>query len=734
MDGPWTQFAPSSASGAPPPSGPWTQFAAPTGGELGFAPAPPEPTQPEAPVSHWSDAGQNEYGITGDPQQFNDMKPGAAALAIDRVGQAAVKGYQDTEPVFTPKMQALVDDAGPLGRYIVNPVAHILGAVPAGFNAIGAGTTQAVNEATTAAGVPTLARDINPLIMSGAIVMGGKPNVPVTRSGLAAREMQVPQAPRFIGEAGSGLTPDDTVAAPLSPGFLAAPGVTAPTMAAGETTPTRVMLGAPAANAPVNTLADFGANGVTQAPNPLAGPAPTGWSVDDRFGPAQAAPAAASPYVPITSTQVQRRDGVGAIEAGRRADAENAANAPAPQSVGAAASRDLTNPSELGMTPKQVQAYRSTAEGEKLLESQTPGVQDANTYVNGSNPNAAEIEQSVNTARELKALNITAPDVAPEAKAIADANNEARRKHFNDAAGSDVDVANAKAALEAQDQADLANAWANKKSADIQPVLDAAAEIKASGDGRRPLVRNVVDSVVKQLYDDNGEAITDPEILYGVRKHIDDLINENDAAGQKKNERAMASLLKLKGVLDNEVIEPAAEGFQQYLTNHRLASIPIDEMTILQKHEPKLFDAQNRMTYNKVQTFMRQVVDSRQAPGVNPYKSISDTTMQKLWALRDDLRRSASAQELARTPGGSDTAQNMFDVLKGATKGHAATMGATLIGNAIGGPVGGAVTGLGKSMLENMFSARAARQANARGMSLLHPDPATYPMRNQLLD
>jgi hypothetical protein len=90
-------------------------------------------------------------------------------------------------------------------------------------------------------------------------------------------------------------------------------------------------------------------------------------------------------------------------------------------------------------------------------------------------------------------------------------------------------------------------------------------------------------------------------------------------------------------------------------------------MTALQDIEPKLYDAQNRMGYNKVQTMMRQIVDSRQAPGLNPFKSMPDDTMQQLWNLRDDLRRSASAQELARTPG-SDTAQNAWDAVKGVGK------------------------------------------------------------------
>lgn len=582
--------------------------------------------------THFSDQGQNEYGITGDPQQFNQMKPGAAANALDRIGTAAVQGYNDTAPIFTPKMQAIVDQ-GPVGRYITNPLMHILGAVPAGFNALGAGTTQAVNEAATAAGAPTLARDINPLIMSGTAVMGGAPGVPLTRNGLVAREMAGPVAPRFVGEAAGEVTPSDTVAAPLPQAFRE---------------------------------------------NPLA------------------------PGASIPQNMLAVRPGGEAV----------------PQSVGAAASAA----GESGITRAQELAYRSTAEGQKLLEPQPAGAPDRNLYVQGANPNSAEVEQTVNTARELKSLNMTSEAVSQEAKDVAAQNNDARALHFAQTSGSDVDVLNARETRAAQAEKDLAATWANKAEADASPVVDAAAQIKASPDGKRPLVRNAIDAVTKELFDKDGNLETNPEQLYGVRKHIDDLMSKEAGADDPKSMRAMANLGQLKATLD-AVIEKAAPGFRQYLDNFAQASRRIDEMEVLQKHEPKLFDAQNRMTYNKVQTMMRQIVDSRQAPGINPYKSITDDTMARLWALRDDLRRSASAQELARTPG-SDTAQNIWDAAKGVAGGMAGEAAIHGTANMLFGPLGSGVAAITKNVLGNMASGRTSRRQTARGMELLHPDPA----------
>jgi hypothetical protein len=391
--------------------------------------------------------------------------------------------------------------------------------------------------------------------------------------------------------------------------------------------------------------------------------------------------------------------------------------APQPESAGAAA----TPTTAVGMTPGEEQAYRSTAEGRKLLEQQQPGLQDRNAYVQGVQPNQAEIEQTVNAARELKSLGAQSTEVSQAQKEIAAANNEARQQHFERIAGSPVDVENAVTARQAQADADLKATWANKTDADASPVLDLADQIKASPDGRRPAVRKAVDSVTGELHDADGNLITDPEQLYGVRKHIDDLLSKEGQRETPLSARASANLQALKEQLDG-VIEAAAPGFKQYLQNFADASKRIDEMRVLQGHEAKLYDSQGRMTYNNVQRMMRNIVDSRAASGINPYKSISDDTMQQLWNLRDDLRRVAGAQELARTPG-SDTTQNMVDLFRTYSRlaGPAAMHG---VANMIWPGWGSlAVSGAGRAIAPYR-AARAAQRVTARGMQMLRPTNA----------
>jgi len=128
---------------------------------------------------------------------------------------------------------------------------------------------------------------------------------------------------------------------------------------------------------------------------------------------------------------------------------------------------------------------------------------------------------------------------------------------------------------------------------------------------------------------------------------------------------------------------------------------------------------------------MRNIVDARAAPGINPFKSIPDETMQRLWNLRDDLRRSASAQELARTPG-SDTAQNLFDIMRGAAHGVAGHMVAHGAANALAPGWGSVGLAIAKNAIAPARAAKLAKKQTARGLEMLHPSQEKFPARNPL--
>jgi hypothetical protein len=375
-----------------------------------------------------------------------------------------------------------------------------------------------------------------------------------------------------------------------------------------------------------------------------------------------------------------------------------------------------------------VAAYRATAEGQKLLEAQRPGERDANPYVEGVQPSTAEIEQTVHAARDLKMLNQKVPDVAQEAVQIATDNSEARLRHFDDAAGSRRDIQLAEERREAQGERDRAAAWRNKKAADAQSVVDEADKMLRSGAGKQDVVERNIRAIRDKLYDAEGNLETDPEILYGVRQEIRNRLSKEAARETPTNQFAAKQLLRLRDVLD-QAIEGAAPGFRQYLDNFRDASRRIDEMTALQDYRADLFDTANRMQYSRVQRMMKDIVDRRMDTGVNAHHSITPETMARLWQLRDDLRRSASAQDLARAAG-SDSVQNAWHIARDAAK----EKGPALVGAGIGavlggGPIGAGIGGVAGQGLSTALSNKAFRADRARGMGMLRPP---LPPRNLL--
>lgn len=392
--------------------------------------------------------------------------------------------------------------------------------------------------------------------------------------------------------------------------------------------------------------------------------------------------------------------------------------APVPQDLGAAASAA----SDTAISPQDVARYQASAEGRKLLETQTPGVADTTAYVPGVNATTAEIEQTVNASREAKLANLASPDLSQTDREIAEANSEHRKDYFEAVSGDPVSTGILRDDRSAQATADINAAFSGEKApADTAPISTAISDSLSTPRGRQNAdLQGYLQPLLDRLQTPEGAPkITDPEELYGFREQVAKMLSK---ASQRKDpglEHVAGQIGDLLPVIDQQ-IEAAAPGYRQYMDNYAAASRKIDEQTVLQDHLPKLFDAQNHMTYNKVQTMMRQVVDARGAQGLNPYKSISDDTMGNLWNLRDDLRRSASARELARSPG-SDTAQNLFDLAKDAGRG-AVRLGIHGAAQAVLPVAGPLIVNAADRLLSARSANRLQAQATARGHQNLRPN------------
>lgn len=525
-------------------------------------------------------------------------------------------------------------------------------------------------------------------------------------------------APAAVNPLQSWSGPPGVARGYLSPEFRANPGVTEP-----QALPN---IGPSSLN---NPLIDE-----TRGGTPLTAPPPavstmgapaTGWGAGTS---SWAAPDTTAQPSRVTPGQVQARDGVGYNEAVKRAAAENAANAQ-PKSAGAAGT-----PSNIAnISPKMEQAYRSVAEGQKLNEPQPAGVPDYNAYVPGVEPSLAHLEQSANVSREQKMLESQIPE---EFKAQASANNEARQQFFNGLAGSDVDVQNAVAARGAQAEKDINQAFSQRKPVDATPVVKTISEILNDPQGKEnSQLQTYLKPLLNRLENTDGTLKNDPLQLYGLRQDIYRMTQKANAKLPTEEGNNLKFITgQLSQVMDSldQTIEKGAPGYQQYLTNFAEASRPIDSMQALQGFENKLYDPQGRMQLSRVQNMMKNIVDARAAPGLNPYKSIPDETMAQLWNLRDDLRRVASADELARAKG-SDTAQNAMDIMKDLAKEGAGKIaqGAAHLGAATVSPgYGNVAVHWGNSLLNNMLSSRAQKKLQSRASEMARPNKPLNPLQS----
>ena len=374
------------------------------------------------------------------------------------------------------------------------------------------------------------------------------------------------------------------------------------------------------------------------------------------------------------------------------------------QSVGAAGT-----PSNLTAMPaREAAASRATGERSQLMETARPG--DAMEYVPGVKPTLAEIEQNAEVSREAKTLRIENPMAIAERAA-----NDAERyaDYFGDIAGTPTMLNRAKEARAAQAARDLKSAWQDKMKANVQPVLDVAEAIKAGDDGRRRLVRTAIDKVVSEMKERDGSLTTDPELLYGARKNLDDLLSKEAQRQTPLSARAEAALLSIKAALD-DAIEGAAPGFRKYLTNFAEASKPIDVMTIMQEAVPNLFQGASRaVAFHRFDRFMRDLISDRAAHGVHPAKSINETTWEKLVAMHKSLQRTAAAELQARAPG-SDTAANFYDMSKLGIRAAAHAVGALVMPG-----LGNVAAHIGANYLDK-------KSAAARLTKHLDPDLSKY--------
>lgn len=368
----------------------------------------------------------------------------------------------------------------------------------------------------------------------------------------------------------------------------------------------------------------------------------SGWTVDDRFGPTSGpdAPAEASPYVPITSSQVQRRDGVGAIEAGRRADAENAANAPVPQSAGAAASRDMTNPNVADISTADMKANRRVAEMDEILRP--PQANDTMIYVPGSFPTLAErsgdpvLSQYENLLRQRKA-----DQFVGDGKVLTE-NNKARIAEFDTNTIPDTTLNSMRRDRDARFTAASDDILPNAKPVDLTPALDWVQE--QLGNPRiqeNDAVRSVLEDFLDRILDDGGNLKTDPAAVWGMHDHLQNLLAKAkdplNATGAEKF--AQSHILKMKQLVDQAMNVSTDNRFQSALDRYAEDSKAINAGVIFNDFRPKLTNMSGDLQAANFHNFVKGLAKERGDPGIDPSMDISDKGMRSMINIDTDLKR-----------------------------------------------------------------------------------------------
>jgi len=196
-------------------------------------------------------------------------------------------------------------------------------------------------------------------------------------------------------------------------------------------------------------------------------------------------------------------------------------------------------------------------------------------------------------------------------------------------------------------------------------------------------------TVQNQANANMGGALGSPQTyvsgtgLHWIKQALDDQINSAAQAGEKSKASNLLGVKdQLLSLMDREI-----PGYAEARGSYAAASRPIDAMQYLQGMN--LTDAQGNITLSKVQNALANIQKSQQKPGVNLAKSVNQSQIDALTAIRDDLLR-ASSTGLGRSAG-SSTAQNLAtqNMLQAALPGKLGALVGKLPAGTVGGTIGG---------------------------------------------
>jgi hypothetical protein len=362
--------------------------------------------------------------------------------------------------------------------------------------------------------------------------------------------------------------------------------------------------------------------------------------------------------------------------------------------------------------------------------------------VPGSKPTLAQSTGDANVAALEKQLKRT-PENNADFTAQEGENENARQQHLQTASGTQQDIQTLKAQRKALTEPLYEQAKAQPlNTAPIQPVLQnfdkAIQEVGSDTDAGKTLlkIKNKIQNALPAtktastgLLDADGNPITKElpkanptqsplvQVFKEERdKAADDAIGEDAYANAVKTH--VQPLIKQLGT----ALESQSEPFAKAQNLYRNLSPAINSRAWLQDLDLK--DKFGNLSLSKVNNAYENALSLRSSDGINGAKDLSDTQLQTLKNIRDDLQRRDATIKLGNSVKSTNALQQPPSLIRktihevigaGVGAGTAALTG----GNPLMGAIAGGTTVRG---LENIAAKKSLATANALKNYTLNPE------------
>jgi hypothetical protein len=538
----------------------------------------------------------------------------------NRIFGAGLDAYNRTEPILTPYARDVYNQTW-LGRNVANPLFDAWGAVKGAGAGLGAGIQAGAYEAGNVVD-PRLGRD---LAMGSQVLTALLPQMAGPRAGL-----QPPVAPEV-----NPLVPPAGPPGPPSPRFAREIPL-APERPAGMTDAARI-----------DQLISADTENEAAIARAKAGEPPIDESV-------RAAP-------PDTSETAGAANTAGDVHAGE---------APiGPRPAGAQATPDADIPDQT-----RVERARNlrVSINESAKDRAGPGLVDDTTYVEGI-PERMRPERDFSPQTALDHKERYGED-APGYREPYDKNRDERNAGMKDLLESDAgDGITLDQARKARREVapDAFGAFDNEKPVDASGLDGTIQKVLDSPEGKRDAVARTMANVREKLYDANGNLETAPSQLYGVRKHIDDLIEKARRPMDREGTDAAVAVNQLRDLLPqvDDLIQSGADKYKAYRQAYREASQPVNQQRFLQQYQAgtkKITDGEGNLQLAKVNRMLEDIHKGLTDTKFNLAQSLTDEQIQNIVNTRNELATRTLRDEQAKVPG-SPTAQLLNQAAKRGT-------------------------------------------------------------------